>query len=212
MPSRASQTKGSPVVLHKRPCIAADCHCTVAPDTSSTVTALQHRTQAALSLHCSTGHQQHCHCSAAPDTSSTVTVLLHRTPAALSLHCCTGHQQHCHCTAAPDTSSTVTALLHRTAASLSLHCCTGHQQHCHCTAAPDSSCTVTALLHRTPAALSLHRCTGQLYTKSHNSDTQLSTVYSSFESGHPVEYYQICIIQYAPSIHNIQQTRCNNYN
>jgi len=34
----------------------------------------------------------------------------------------------------------------------------------------------------------------------------------SCERGHPVVYYRICVIYYAPSIHNIHQTRCNNYN
>jgi len=28
-----------------------------------------------------------------------------------------------------------------------------------------------------------------------------------FERGHPVVYYQICIICYAPSIHNIHQDK-----
>ena len=32
------------------------------------------------------------------------------------------------------------------------------------------------------------------------------------ERGHPVVYYQICTIYYAPSIHNTHQTRCNSYN
>ena len=33
-----------------------------------------------------------------------------------------------------------------------------------------------------------------------------------FERGHPVVYYQICIIYNAQSTHNIHQIRCNNYN
>jgi len=32
--------------------------------------------------------------------------------------------------------------------------------------------------------------------------------WNTFERGHPVVYYQICIIDYTPSIHNIHQTRC----
>ena len=32
------------------------------------------------------------------------------------------------------------------------------------------------------------------------------------ERGHPIVYYQICIIYYVPSIHNIIKTSCNNYN
>jgi len=29
----------------------------------------------------------------------------------------------------------------------------------------------------------------------------------NFETGHPVVYYQICVIYYVPSIHNIQQDK-----
>jgi len=36
--------------------------------------------------------------------------------------------------------------------------------------------------------------------------------YCNFERRHPVVHYQISIIHYAPSIHNIHETRCNNYN
>ena len=36
--------------------------------------------------------------------------------------------------------------------------------------------------------------------------------HKELERGHPIVYYQICIIYYATSIHNIHQTRCNNYN
>jgi len=43
-------------------------------------------------------------------------------------------------------------------------------------------------------------------------DSNLDSPFLKFERGHPVVYYQICIIYYAPSIHNIYQTRSNNYN